>query len=171
MSRRDELPTARRRAPPKTDADEKTTLLTFLDYLRESVAAKLSGLTDEQARTPGVPSGTSLLWLVKHLAAVEYDWFVWAYAGDPGPFRDYRLGPAEEDTVESVLAAYREAAQRSNEIALACDDLDRPGVRLLREHEPAPSLRWVLVHMVEETARHAGHADILREQIDGAVGR
>jgi len=157
--------------PPKIRADERTTLLAFLDYLRESISLKLAGLTEEQARTPGVPSGTSLLWLVKHLAAVEHDWFAWAYAGDAGPQRHPGLRVTGEDTVESVLAAYREAARRSTEIALACDGLDRPGVRSLREHEPAPSLRWVLVHLVEETARHSGHADILRERIDGAVGR
>ncbi|UOE21823.1 DinB family protein [Thermobifida halotolerans] len=157
--------------PPGFSTDEKTTLLTFLDYLRESVAAKLAGLTEEQAREPRVPSGTSLLWLVKHLTAVEFDWFAWAYAGVDAPFRNYRLQPTAEETVESVLAAYREAVRHSNEIVRACVDLDRPGVRSVRENERPPSLRWVLVHMVEETARHAGHADILRELTDGAVGR
>ncbi|GAB7099280.1 DinB family protein [Thermobifida fusca] len=157
--------------PPTIHADEKTTLLAFLDYLRESITAKLAGLSDEQARTPGVPSGTSLLWLIKHLTAVEHDWVMWAYRGETGPRRERQVRITADDTVAQAVAAYREMAQRTTEIALACDDLHRPGVRSLREHGPAPSLRWVLVHLVEETARHAGHADILREQIDGAVGR
>ena len=67
--------------PPEVHAEEKTTLRVFLDYLREAVAAKLAGVDDAQARLPGVSSGTSLLGLVKHLTAVELNWFVWAYAG------------------------------------------------------------------------------------------
>jgi uncharacterized damage-inducible protein DinB len=154
--------------PPSLDADEKTTLTVFLDYLRDAVAAKVAGLTDEQARTPRVPSGTSLLGLVKHLTAVELNWFVWGYAGEDVPLWDDDappVGPAAQ-----LLAEYRAAVDRCNEIIAACADLDQPGVRSLRE-TPAPSMRWLLVHMIEETARHAGHADILREQIDGAVGR
>ncbi|AAZ55170.1 putative mini-circle protein [Thermobifida fusca YX] len=107
----------------------------------------------------------------KHLTAVEHDWVMWAYRGETGPRRERQVRITADDTVAQAVAAYREMAQRTTEIALACDDLHRPGVRSLREHGPAPSLRWVLVHLVEETARHAGHADILREQIDGAVGR
>ncbi|MFF9571959.1 DinB family protein [Streptomyces sp. NPDC014685] len=156
--------------PPTLDADEKTTLSAFLDYLREAVAAKAYGLSDEEARTAGVPSGTSVLGLIKHLTAVELGWFAWAYAGADIEFGGDDSPPAEDETAESLLAAYRRAIERCNEIIAACDDLDRPGARSLRE-TPPPSMRWVLVHMIEETARHAGHADILREQIDGSVGR
>ncbi|MDK0522316.1 DinB family protein [Streptomyces sp. ML-6] len=156
--------------PPTLDADEKTTLSAFLDYLREAVAAKAYGLSDEEARTAGVPSGTSVLGLIKHLTAVELGWFAWAYAGADIEFGRDDSPPAEDETAESLLAAYRRAIERCNEIIAACDDLDRPGARSLRE-TPPPSMRWVLVHMIEETARHAGHADILREQIDGSVGR
>jgi uncharacterized damage-inducible protein DinB len=154
--------------PPSLNADEKTTLTVFLDYLRDAVAAKASGLTDEQARTPGVPSGTSLLGLVKHLTAVELNWFVWGYAGADVPQWDDEAPPVEPAT--QVLAEYRAAAARCDEVIAACEDLDHPGVRSLRE-TPPPSMRWLLVHLIEETARHAGHADILRERIDGAVGR
>jgi uncharacterized damage-inducible protein DinB len=154
--------------PPSLNADEKTTLVVFLDYLRDAVAAKATGLTDEQARTPGVPSGTSLSGLVKHLTAVELNWFVWGYAGTDVPLWDDEAPPVEP--AAEMLAEYRAAVERCNEIIEACPDLDRPGVRSLRE-TPPPSMRWLLVHMIEETARHAGHADILREQIDRAVGR
>ncbi|MGW2252975.1 DinB family protein [Kitasatospora sp. NPDC001660] len=158
--------------PPGVNADEPTTLLTFLDYLREAVIAKLAGLPDEHAAQPGVASGTSLLWLVRHLTVVESNWFEWAYRGvgeKPLETDGLSLGQA---SVADEIAAYRAAIARSNAIAAAVGaDLDRPGVRSLRPDGEAPSLRWVLVHMIEETGRHAGHADIIREQLDGAVGR
>ncbi|MFB7778958.1 DinB family protein [Streptomyces bauhiniae] len=156
--------------PPSLNADEKTTLLTFLDYLRESVLAKAAGVPEPAVRTASVPSGTSLLQLLKHLTAVELNWFVWASTGaDRDPWEDEGTVSAD-DTASDLADAYRAAIVRANEVALACADLDRPGARSLRE-TPPPSMRWVLVHMIEETARHAGHADIVREQIDGSTGR
>ncbi|WP_328316860.1 DinB family protein [Streptomyces sp. NBC_00388] len=156
--------------PPGLNADEKTTLLTCLDYLRESILAKAAGVPEPAVRTAGVPSGTSLLQLLKHLTAVELNWFVWAYSGADRERWDDEGAVSAEGTAPDVTDAYREAVARANEAALACTDLDRPGARSLRE-TPPPSMRWVLVHMIEETARHAGHADILREQIDGSTGR
>ncbi|RKT10949.1 uncharacterized protein DUF664 [Streptomyces sp. 1114.5] len=158
--------------PPSLNADEPTTLLAFLDYLREGVIGKVDGLSDEDARRPGVASGTSLLWLLRHLTAVEHNWFAWAYQGEAeGPY-DVDRDPLDGVTVAEQVAAYREAVKRSNAVAAAAPDLDRPGVRSLRPDViEGPSLRWVLVHMIEETGRHAGHADIIREQLDGAVGR
>ncbi|RKN43263.1 DinB family protein [Streptomyces hoynatensis] len=156
--------------PPASDGDERTTLLTCLRYLREAVIAKTAGLTDAAAREPGVPSGTSLLWLVKHLTAVEANWFEWAYAGGAGEPADDEAPVGERETARELVAAYRAAAERSDRIVAACEDLGRPGARSLRE-TPPPTLRWILTHMIEETARHAGHADILRERLDGAVGR
>ncbi|GGV66622.1 hypothetical protein GCM10010277_74560 [Streptomyces longisporoflavus] len=156
--------------PPSLNADEKTTLLSFLDYVRQAVAAKASDVSDKAVRTAGVPSGTSILGLIKHLTAVELNWFAWAYAGADVELWDDESPPADDETTESLLAAYDQAIRRCNEIIHACDDLDRPGARSLRE-TPPPTMRWILVHMIEETARHAGHADILREQIDGSVGR
>jgi hypothetical protein len=154
--------------PPSLDADERTTLTVFLAYLREAMAAKVAGVPDDRARTAGVPSGTSLLWLVKHLTATELNWFVWGYAGEDVPRWDDEAAPTE--TAAELLAAYRAAVDRCDTVIAACTDLDRRGARSLRE-TPPPSMRWLLVHMIEETARHVGHADILREQIDGAVGR
>ncbi|MET9220339.1 DinB family protein [Streptomyces sp. NPDC003300] len=156
--------------PPGLNADEPTTLLSFLDYLREAVVAKAEGVPDEVAKAPGVTSGTSLLGLVKHLTAVEFNWFVWAYEGADLPLRDDEIPPSDDESGADLIAAYRAAALRSNETVAACADLERPGARSLRE-TPPPSLRWVLVHMIEETARHAGHADIIRERYDGDVGR
>lgn len=151
--------------PPRTGAEEKATLLGFLDYLRGAIAAKAEGVPDPQVRIAGVPSGTSLLGLVKHLACVERFYFL----GEDVDDWDATLRPAPEETVDGVLADYREVVRRSNQVIEACTDLTRPVPRAPRRW--APSMRWVLVHMIEETGRHAGHADILREQIDGAIGR
>lgn len=164
-----------REAPPRSsapglNADEKTTLLTFLDYLRQSVLAKVADVAEPAVRTAGVPSGTSLLQLLKHLTAVELNWFIWAYAGADHEQWDDEGPVSADDTASDLADAYREAVARANETVLTCTELDRPGARSLRE-TPPPSMRWVLVHMIEETARHAGHADILREQIDGSIGR
>jgi uncharacterized damage-inducible protein DinB len=157
--------------PPYVFEDEKATLVKFLDYLREAVIAKLSGLGEADARKSLVPSGTSLLGLAKHLTLVELGWFSWSFDGDDsddlGP-KDDELGP--DDTVDSVVAGYRSAIAHSNKIVADVEDLDELAERVWGDRDP-PTLRWILVHMVEETARHAGHADILREQIDGSVGR
>lgn len=156
--------------PPEAHADERTTLLTFLGYLREALIRKAEGVPDDVARTPAVPSGTSLTGLLRHMGAVELNWFVWAYAGEGAEPWDDELVAHEEDTVEAAAAAYREAVRRADAVVFGCEDLGRPGARSLRETAP-PSMRWVLVHMIEETGRHAGHADILRELHDGSVGR
>jgi uncharacterized damage-inducible protein DinB len=156
--------------PPESSADEKTTLLTFLGYLRASVVRKTEGVPDAVAAAPAVPSGTSLFWLLGHLTAVELNWFVWAYEGRDVPQWDDDPQPGGGQTREELVAAYREAIARADAVVAACDDLDRPGARSLRE-TPPPNLRWVLLHMIEETGRHAGHADILRELYDGSVGR
>ncbi|QSB15376.1 DinB family protein [Natronosporangium hydrolyticum] len=157
---------ARDAKPPATGADEKATLTGFLDYLRTSIAAKVADAPEPQVRTGGVPSGTSLLGLLKHLGYVERFYFLSEDVRDwPATMR-----PAPTDTVEGVLADYRAAIEQANRVIDACPDLALPSPRAPRRG-PAPSMRWVLVHMVEETGRHAGHADILREQIDGATGR
>ncbi len=147
---------------------EKGTLLAFLDYLRESIILKVEDLDEEAARTSTVPSGTSLLGLVKHLTVVELTWFQVTLAGLDSPFPDENVEPT--DTVASVVDAYRATIVANNTIVDAYNDLDGLCARAFRRREPL-SLRWLLVHMVEETARHAGHADILREQIDGRTGR
>ncbi|MEO3804619.1 DinB family protein [Nonomuraea sp. B1E8] len=152
--------------PPRTGSDEKATLRGFLDYLRDAIADKVAGVPEPQVRTAGVPSGTNLLGLLKHLTFVERFYFL----GED--VRDWRatMRPSPEETVDGVLAGYRKTVERANQAIDACPDLDLPVPRPTRPG-PAPSMRWVLVHMIEETGRHAGHADILREQIDGSTGR
>jgi hypothetical protein len=152
--------------PPRTGAGEKATLLGFLDYLRAAIAAKADGVPDPQVRAAGVPSGTSLLGLVKHLGCVERFYFL----GEDVDDWDATLRPVPEETAAAVLADYRQTVRRANQVIEACTDLNAPAPRAPGRRS-APSMRWVLVHMIEETGRHAGHADILREQIDGAVGR
>ena len=156
------------RRTPLRLTDEKGTLLDFLGYLRESVILKVDHLDEAAARRSSVPTGTNLLGLIKHLTTVEALWFQFAFAGQDITVPGDELGPS--DTVTSAVAAYRDVVRASNEIVDLCDDLNRLCARALTTPEPL-SLRWLLVHMVEETARHAGHADILREQIDGSTGR
>ena len=146
--------------PPGIAADEKTTLQGFLNYLRDAIAAKVTGVPEPQVREPGVASGTNLLGLIKHLTAVERYYFLGEQVRSwPGTFK-----PTAKDTIEGVLAGYRQAVADANAVIDGYDDLTRaaPG---------GQSMRWLLTHMIEETGRHAGHADIIREQIDGATGR
>lgn len=146
--------------------NERDTLRGALDHLRNSVADKVAGVPEPQVRTAGVPSGTSLLGLLKHLACVERFYFLGEDSGDwPATLR-----PSAQDSVDGLLADYRETVERANQIIDACPDLAGPAPRA-RRRGAAPSMRWALVHMIEETGRHAGHADILREQIDGSTGR
>ncbi|MFF2845010.1 DinB family protein [Streptomyces sp. NPDC058001] len=152
--------------PPQTGADEKATLRGFLDYLRNAIADKVTGVSEPQVRTGGVPSGTNLLGLLKHLAFVERFYFL---GEEPGDWRT-TMRPTATDTVDGVLADYRTTVDRANQVIDACPDLTLPAPRAPRRGS-APSMRWVLTHMIEETARHAGHADILREQTDGSRGR
>ncbi len=157
--------------PPALDTDEKAVLLSFLNYLRGTIAAKAEGVDEQTARTPGVPSGTNLLGLIKHLTAAELNWFVRGYAGVELDFADLGMQVAENEAGAEILAAYREAVARANQVIEAADDLSSVAARGTGRTPQPHTLRWILVHMIEETARHAGHADILREQLDGAVGR
>ena len=114
-----------------------------------------------------VPSGTTLLWLVKHLAGAEIIWVLRRFAGEDEPIPD--PSPRPGDTVEAAVALYRETWARVDAVVFAAASLDD----LCRSPGPEGpvNLRWVLGHLLEETARHAGHADILRELIDGETGR
>jgi uncharacterized damage-inducible protein DinB len=152
--------------------DEKQSLHVSLDRHRDAVLWKLEGLDDANLRRAMTPSGTNLLGLVKHLAAVEYSWFCQTFGRDtePLPFddddpdADLRVTP--DETTEDILAFYRRARSAADQ-AINEVDLDQTGTAWFGG---AVSMRWVLIHMVEETARHAGHVDILRELIDGMTG-
>jgi Protein of unknown function (DUF664) len=152
--------------PPRFAASESQTLLTFLDYLRDSVNRKLAGVSEVAARRPLVASGTSLLSLVRHLTTAEVSWFQIRFAGsgspDPG-------GPVDEELeVGEHVSQYKRAIARDNQIVRSTASLTQ---RCAGSGYADVDLRWVLVHMIEETARHAGHADIIREQLDGVTGR
>lgn len=152
--------------PPSTGASEREVLLGFLDYLRESVIAKVQGTPEPQVRTPGVESGTNLLGLLNHLINVERFIFLGEQVTEwPATFH-----AASESTIESLTDEYRSVTTRANDAIATCADLESPCARPVRQGKP-PSMRWALTHMIEETARHAGHMDILRELIDGKTGR
>lgn len=152
---------------PALVSGEKETLLAFLGYLRTSVDRKLTGVSDDDARRSLVTSGTTLLGIVKHLALVEVYWSQRRFAGSDVVLRGdgFELGPS--DTVASVRAEYAEAGRQTDKVVSSCHDLEQP----LARGRHGLTLRWMLAHLVEETARHAGHADILRELVDGATGR
>lgn len=153
--------------PPRPIADERTTLLALLSYQRESLIGKLDGLDARSATAVSVSSGTTLLWLVQHMATAETLWMVHRYLGEQPKPDD--PGAAPTGTVDHAVAEYRRAAGRTDAIATGGDDLDQ--LCATTGMESSVSLRWVLTHLLEETARHAGHADILRELTDGETGR
>ncbi|GAA1916642.1 DinB family protein [Streptomyces sodiiphilus] len=152
--------------PPRTGSSETEVLRGFLDYLRASVAVKVEGAPEPRVRAAAVPSGTNLLGLLNHLTFVERSLFLGENVTDWQA--TFHAAPA--DSVADVVARYRETAGRANEVLDNCTDLSAPVPRP-RPGGPAPSVRWALTHMIEETGRHAGHADILRELIDGTTGR
>ena len=152
--------------------EEKESLRASLDRHRDVVLWKIEGLDDEALRRPMTPSGTSLLGLVKHLGAVEYGWFCETFdrPTEPLPFdpddpdADLRVRP--DETTDEVVAFYRRARAAADAVI---DELDVDDVGTAWFGETV-SLRWVLIHMIEEVARHAGHLDILRELVDGGTG-
>jgi uncharacterized damage-inducible protein DinB len=155
------------RKPPRLVSDERATLLALLQYQRESLIRKVEGVEEQAARTSPVASGTSLLWLVQHLAHAEALWIAHRFAGeDISPPNDL---PQSDDTLATALDAYRATWVRVDAIVASAPNLDLECATT--DGESAVNLRWVLMHLLEETARHAGHADILRELIDGQIGR
>lgn len=157
-----------------TRRDERGTLYGSLDWYRAVVEHKVEGLSREDAGRPMTPSGLSPLGIVQHLGHVHTWWFRSVFAGqavdDPGeddPDADFRVG--DDATVESVVAFYGRECDHARRIADATPSLDDVSAR---PHDVygLVSLRWVLVHMLEETARHAGHLDLMREQLDGRTG-
>jgi uncharacterized damage-inducible protein DinB len=154
---------------PDLIRSERDVLLYYLNKMRDAVVATLESLTDEQLRAPGVPSGTNLLGLTQHLTGVEEHWFRLVFRGEDLVCNVSMDVPAGVTRAE-VVTAYREACARSDEIVRACPDLSTLSAIANPGEDQRDSLRMVVAHMIEETARHAGHADILRELIDGATG-
>jgi hypothetical protein len=159
-----------RESVPREDGSELRTALAFLQFARHCVLKKTEGLDEEQLRRALVPSGTSLLGLVQHLCDGERYWFGHHVAGDPAAADvDFGMTVPAERTVADVLAAYRAAATASDAILGAVGGLDAPVAQPIDGEQL--SVRWVVAHMTSETARHAGHADVLRELLDGVTGR
>ena len=154
--------------PPKSVDDERATLHILLQYHRDSIVRKVMGIDDATARTSPVPSGTTLLWLIKHLAMAESLWILYRFAGqDESALVDDIV--AADDTMDEAVETYRATWAKVDAVIAAEPSLDAP-CRNLVDDAPA-NLRWVVMHLLEETARHAGHADIIRELIDGHTGR
>lgn len=151
--------------------DERAVLEAFLDRYRDIVVAKVAGLPEVDAARPLEVSGTSPAGLVKHLRWVEVGWFhqvLGAASGDNlRPHErawEFRVEPGE--TLAGFVTEYRAACDTSRRIA-AAHSLDD---RVPHDEMDTVTLRWIYVHMIEETARHCGHLDILREQLDGTTG-
>lgn len=165
------------RREPATDADERTMLEGWLDYHRQTLAWKCEGLTDDQLRTAAVPpSGLSLMGLVRHMAETERSWYRRVLAAeDAGPIHysdedpDGDFRPTGADTWQEAHAAWQAEIEvaRKNAAGFRLDELSRGKHRRTGERY---SLRWLHTHMIEEYARHNGHADLIRECLDGATG-
>ena len=170
------------RVPPPPAADEATTLVAFLDYQRDTLRWKCSGLDAGQLSTPLPPSSMTLGGLLKHMSVVEAGWLNLTFAGgvarpswlaemDPED-DDWSLTTAAGAAPEQLFAWFDESIEVSDRViadALAGPD----GLATLSAEEDDGnqiSLRWILCHLIEEYARHNGHADLIRESIDGATG-
>jgi hypothetical protein len=161
---------------PEPHADEREVLLGFLDWKREQVVATAEGLTEEQLRwTPGgrlLP----IIGIINHLAHMEWRWVEGRYLTAPFPPREEEFAVGAEVTGADVVAAYWERAQRTDAVVRAALSLDvecvgcegdGPPAHVLLELARAVDLRWLVLHLIEETSQHAGHADATREMLDG----
>ena len=164
------------RTDPPYRRDERAMLEAWLEYHRATLEMKCDGLSAEQLREQSVPPSTlSLLGLVRHMAEVERNWFRRVLADEDAGYifcTDDDLD-ADFDGVAAAnpdedFATWRAECARARENAAAVDTLDAVGKR--QRHDEDVSLRWIYVHMIEEYARHNGHADLLRERIDGVTG-
>jgi hypothetical protein len=161
---------SQREAVPRDDNGELDTALAFLSFARSCVLKKVEGLDQEQLLRRLVVSDTTLLGLVQHLTDGERYWFGYTFAGDPRYADvDFDMLVKPDRSPDQIIAGYRAAIADSDARIIAAGG---PDVLTAQPVGDAPrTLRWVLAHMTSETVRHAGHADILRELIDGATGR
>jgi hypothetical protein len=157
--------------------DAKQLLLGYLDYYRSVVARKVDGLSDAELRSTRLPSGWTPLELVKHLVYMERRWLQWGFAGVPveEPWGDRgsdgRWAVAADESLADLLADLHAGGRRTRQIveAASLPDLAATGGRFGGD-EPPRTLAWILFHVLQEYARHAGHLDIVRELADGSVG-
>jgi uncharacterized damage-inducible protein DinB len=150
---------------PGGNPDERELLLGWLGYLRSAVVRKLDGLSDEDGHW--TPDGRliPLLGVVNHLTNVEWRWIDGGMLGEEVSRHESEFHPGPEVTVEAALAAYRERAAATDATVRSMPGLEEPCLR-----GQGLDLRWVLIHLINETARHAGHADAVREFLDGTTG-
>jgi uncharacterized damage-inducible protein DinB len=158
------------------EAGEREMLTAWLDFHRATLACKCDGLTDDQMRDRSVPaSALTLLGLVRHMAETERGWFRQIFAGEDvadlyctpeDPEADFHGG--QTGSVPEAVAAWQAECAAARTAVDAAGSLDALARRPTRRG--TASLRWILVHMIEEYARHNGHADLLRESIDGSAG-
>jgi Protein of unknown function (DUF664) len=162
------------RVAPPFEANERATLTAFLDFQRATLALKCDGLTDRQLRERAIPpSSLSLLGIVRHMAEVERNWFRPVLGGEPmatifAPDMDFEAAFRDVAAAEVTEAfrIWRAECDHARMLVAAAPSLDVRGFR----RRGWISLRWVLTHMIEEYARHNGHADLLRERLDGSTG-
>ncbi len=155
--------------------DERETLSGFLDWYRAVAERKVDRLSPVDAKRVMTSTGMSPLGILKHLGWVERGWFRQTFAGedveaidtDGDNSAEFAIGT--DDTVESVIAFYRAEVEQARRVFHGAPSLDALSARETNYREHV-SLRWIMVHMLEETARHAGHLDLMREEIDGQVG-
>jgi uncharacterized damage-inducible protein DinB len=168
------------RTRPPAAADEATTLLAFLDYFRDTLRRQADGLDAEQLATRLPPSTLTLGALLKHLAHVERYWATYVFAGEamtePWASADWDADPdwemtsAADDPPEELRRLFdAEVAAADAVYRRVLDEVGLDALAVRVRHRKHFSLRWILVHLVEEYARHCGHADLIRESIDGAV--
>lgn len=158
-------------------ANEIPMLLSWLEFHRSTLAKKCAGLDDDQLKRRAVePSTLSLLGLVRHMSEVERNWFRRAFAGEDAPPRYYSDDAPDGDfddldsvPVSEAFEVWQQECAHSRRVAASAKTLDDVGVREIHGGQRV-SMRWILIHMIEEYARHNGHADLLRQRIDGAVG-
>jgi hypothetical protein len=159
--------------------DPKELLLGFLDYYRSVITRKIEGLTDAELRDSRLPSGWTPLELLKHLVYMERRWLRWGFraeqVSDPRGDEDQagRWHAAPGDTAADLIAALHAAGEQTRAIASAAEltDISVPGGRFSHnDPQPRPTLAWILVYVLQEYSRHAGHLDIARELTDGTTG-
>jgi uncharacterized damage-inducible protein DinB len=162
------------RVDPPLVAREREMLVAWLDFHRATLAVKCEGLTDSKLRArPVPPASLSLLGLVRHMAEGEHQWFTIVLGGEQAPYPYYADDNPDADfddvdvaDVAEAFETWRSECAAARDRVAAAPSLDVTGIQDGREF----SLRWIMIHMIEEYARHNGHADLLRQRIDGAVG-